>query len=267
MSADPASTRRAVITGASSGIGAEFARLCAAAGYGVVLIARRRGRLDSLAAELAKQYGIGVRILPADLADPAAPQQIFDALREEPVEILINNAGIGLHGLFAESERGAEWEAERRLMQVNMTAPVHLAKLFLPGMLARRSGRILNVASTAAFVPGPLMALYYASKAFLLSFSLAVSNEVHGTGVTVTALCPGPTRTEFFDAAGIADSRLFQGSAMAANAVAREGYDAMMAGKAEVIAGARNRWMILGTRLAPRSWLAKLARRLNSSVE
>jgi len=144
-----------------------------------------------------------------------------------------------------------------------VVAPAHLSKLFLPEMLRRRSGRILNVASTAAFVPGPFMALYYASKAFVLSFSEALSNEVEGAGVSVTALCPGPTRTEFAEAAGITDSGLFHGPTMGAAEVARIGYDAMMAGKPSVIAGARNRWMMRGVRLIPRSWAAAQARKLN----
>jgi short-subunit dehydrogenase len=146
---------------------------------------------------------------------------------------------------------------------VNVAALLHLSKLFLPEMVRRRSGRILNVASTAAFVPGPYMAMYYASKAFVLSFSEAVANEVQGTGVSVTALCPGPTRTEFFAAAGITDSGLGRGPAMDAAEVAREGYAAMMAGKSSMIAGARNRWLMRGARLIPRDWAAAQARRLN----
>ena len=252
----------ALITGASSGIGAELAKLCAAGGYGVILVARRVDRLGKLADNLAKAHGIQARALAADLADPAAPQSIFERTRTDTVEILINNAGIGLRGPFAETD----WQAEARLLQVNVTALLHLTRLFLPEMLARRSGRILNVASTAAFVPGPLMAMYYASKAFVRSFSESVANEVAGTGVTVTLLCPGPTRTEFFEAAGIADSNLLKGSSMGAEEVARIGYRAMMAGKTEAIAGARNRWMMLGTRIAPRSMLAAFTRRLNSSV-
>jgi uncharacterized protein len=248
----------ALITGASSGIGAELAKLCVSAGYPVVLVARNQAALE----DLARPWGSQARVLPADLADPAAPQRIFDQLRDTPVEILINNAGFGVRGLFAETD----WDAERRLAQVNMLALAHLTKLFLPPMLRRRSGRVLNVASTAAFVPGPLMALYYSSKAFVLSFSEALANEVHGTGVTVTVLCPGPTRTGFVAAAGMEDTPLFRGAAMSAAEVARIGFDAMMAGKTEVIAGRRNRWMVGSARFAPRSLLARIARRLNSSA-
>jgi len=195
-----------------------------------------------------------------DLADPAAPPEIFAQVRDSTIDILINNAGFGVRGLFAETE----WAAETHLLQVNVTALAHLTKLFLPGMLRRRAGRILNVASTAAFVPGPLMAMYYASKAFVLSFSEALSNEVKGSGVTVTVLCPGPTHTGFADAAGITDSNLFHGPVMEAAAVAREGYAAMMAGKTKVIAGARNRWLMRGAHLAPRSLAAAMTRKLNA---
>lgn len=249
----------ALVTGASAGLGAEFAKLCAAGGYDVVLLARNASRLDQLAAELVKTYGVEARSLPADLADPSAPPAIFAQLSGTPVEILINNAGFGVRGPYAETD----WARESGLMQVNMVALAHLTKLFLPEMIRRRTGRILNVASTAAFVPGPYMALYYASKAFVLSFSEALANEVQGTGVTVTVLCPGPTRTEFAQAAGIGDSDIFHGPTMGAAEVARIGYSAMMAGKSSVIAGARNRWMIRGTRLVPRSFVAAQARKLN----
>jgi short-subunit dehydrogenase len=253
----------ALVTGASSGIGAELAKICAADGYSLILVARREDRLVHLAATLAGTYGIQARVLAADLADPAAPQAIFAQTRGEPIDILINNAGFGLRGPF----RQTDWAAESRLLQVNVAALVHLTKLWLPEMVGRRSGRILNVASTAAFVPGPFMAMYYASKAFVVSFSHAVANELEGTGVTVTVLCPGPTRTEFGAVAGVGDTNLFRGASMSATDAAREGYAAMLAGKPEWIAGARNRWMIRGTRVAPRTMLAAIARRLNSSAQ
>ena len=249
----------ALVTGASAGLGAEFAKLCAAGGYDVVLVARTASRLDQLAADLVKTFGVDARPLPADLADPAAPAAIFAQLAGKPVDILINNAGFGVRGPYAETD----WARDSGLMQVNMAALAHLTKLFLPEMIRRRTGRILNIASTAAFVPGPFMALYYASKAFVLSFSEALANEVQGAGVTVTVLCPGPTRTEFAQAAGIGDSDLFHGPTMGAAEVARIGYDAMMAGKSSVIAGARNRWMIRGTRLVARSFAAAQTRKLN----
>jgi short-subunit dehydrogenase len=251
----------ALITGASSGIGAELARFCARDGYAVILVARRADRLAEVAEKLAREYGVGARVIAADLADAAARVALRDQTRGENVEILINNAGFGLRGPYTETD----WEAESRLIHVNMIAVAHLTKLFAKDMLHRGSGRILNVGSTAAFVPGPFMAMYYASKAFVVSFSLAIANEMQGTGVSVTVLCPGPTQTEFGTSAGIGDSKLFEGPTMTAAAVAREGYAAMMAGKPELIAGARNRWMILLTRLAPRTVLAGITRRLNSS--
>ena len=252
----------ALITGASSGIGAELARLCAGDGYAVILVARRTDRLAELAESLAREFGVPARAIALDLSVATACEALHDQTRGDKVEILINNAGFGLRGPYAETD----WEAESRMVQVNMTALAHLTKLFVKDMLRRGSGRILNVGSTAAFVPGPFMAMYYASKAFVVSLSLSIANELQGSGVSVTVLCPGPTRTEFDQAAGVGDSNLFKGPVMSAAAVAREGYAAMMAGKPEIIAGARNRWMILMTRLAPRTMLARFTRRLNSST-
>jgi short-subunit dehydrogenase len=253
----------ALVTGASSGIGAELARLCAADGYGLILVARRQDLLDRLASELAASHGVKVRTIAVDLADPGAPTQIYRETAGETIEILVNNAGFGLRGRYDQTD----WDAESRLIQVNITALAHLTKLYITDMANRGSGRVLNVGSTAAFVPGPLMAMYYSSKAFVVSFSEALANEFQGTGVSVTVLCPGPTKTEFGTAAGITDSTLFQGSAMSAEEVARIGYRAMLGGRPEVIAGARNRWMILLTRIAPRTLLAAIAKRLNSSPQ
>jgi uncharacterized protein len=248
----------ALITGASSGIGAELAKLCAAAGYRVILVARHADAL----AEIARTLPVPARVLAADLSDPAAPRTIFDQTRDETIDILINNAGFGLRGAFADTG----WAAESRMIQVNVSALAELTKLFLPEMRRRGAGRILNVASTAAFAPGPFMAIYYATKAFVVSFSHAIASELADSGVTVTVLCPGPTPTGFQKAAGIERSGLFQGPTMSAEDVAREGFDAMMEGRAEIIAGSRNRWMILGTRLAPRTLLAKLTRRMNADA-
>jgi short-subunit dehydrogenase len=253
----------ALITGASSGIGAELAELCAADGYGLILVARRADRLQELADALGTRHGVRVLTIAADLSEAAAPVAIHQQIRGETIDILINNAGFGLRGRYDQTD----WDAESRLMQVNMIALAQLTKLLAREMIQRGSGLILNVGSTAAFVPGPLMAMYYASKAFVVSFSLALAKEFEGTGVSVTVLCPGPTRTEFDTAAGITDSELFRGSAMTAAEVARIGYRAMLAGRAEVIAGWRNRWMILLSRLAPRTMLASIAKRLNSSAQ
>ncbi len=249
----------ALITGASSGIGAELARLCAAGGYDVALVARTGSRLEELAAELARQHNVQAQPFPADLADPEAREAVFRKSRGLGVEILINNAGFGLRGPFAETD----WWREERMIHVNISAVAHLTKLFLPEMLKRRSGRIMNVASTAAFVPGPYMSVYYATKAFVVSFSHAVANELSGSGVTMTVLCPGPTDTPFKETAGIGNSSLFKGPVMSAADVARIGYKAMMAGKVEVVPGGRNRIIASGAGLVPRPKLAGIARKLN----
>ncbi len=198
----------ALITGASSGIGAELARLCAADGYAVILVARREERLAQLAENLTREFGVAARGMAVDLADAAACQSLRDQTRDDRVEILVNNAGFGLRGPYTETD----WKTEARLIEVNMIALAHLTKLFARDMLQRGSGKILNVGSTAAFVPGPFMAMYYASKAFVVSFSLSVANELQGSGVSVTVLCPGPTSTEFGTAAGLGRQQTFQGS-------------------------------------------------------
>ena len=252
----------ALITGASSGIGEGLARLLAEKGYDLALVARREDRLRALGDALAASHGIRTHVLPADLSDPSAPRAIVDRLSQEGLtaDVLVNNAGFGVNGAFAETPEQAEMD----MLQVNVVALVHLTKLLLPGMVARKSGKVLNVASTAAFVPGPWMAGYYASKAYVLSFSEALAVETAGTGVTVTVLCPGPTATEFADAAGLGQSGLFQaGNIMSGDEVARLGYEGLMAGRRLVIAGARNRALAFSSRLAPRSVLAAIAGKLN----
>ena len=251
----------ALVTGASSGIGAELARLCAADGYGLILVARRAELLDQLAATLATEYRVRVRCIAADLASPGAPAAIYEQARGDPVDILINNAGFGVRGRYDQTD----WDVEARLIQVNITALAHLTKLFARDMVLRGEGRILNVGSTAAFVPGPLMAVYYASKAFVVSFSEALAKEFEGTGVSVTVLCPGPTKTGFDAAAGASETNLFRANVMNAGDVAQIGYRAMLQGRPEAIAGARNRIMILLARLAPRTMMAGIVKRLNSS--
>jgi uncharacterized protein len=252
-----------LITGASGGIGEELAHLFAAHRHDLVLVARTGTKLQSLSDELAHAHGIQARVLAADLADPGAPPHIFDTLQLQGVsiDVLVNNAGFGARGAYAE----IDYAVEARMIQVNVTALAHLTRLFLPGMLARRNGKILNVASTAAYVPGPFMAVYYASKAFVLSFSEALAEETQGTGVTVTALIPGPTETGFAATAGNQDTPLFRaGAVMSANAVARVGFDGLMAGKRVAIAGVSNKLTVLSTRMAPRSMLARITRKLNS---
>ena len=261
----------ALVTGASGGIGLELARLFAKDGHDLVLVARDEGRLRRAGEELAGAHGVRFHVVPADLTDPAAPEAIFRAVQAAGVEVeaLVNNAGFGLYGPFVQTagEAATELARELEMIQVNVTALTHLTKLFLPAMVARGRGRVLNVASTAAFQPGPLMAVYYASKAYVLSFSEALSVELAGTGVGVTCLAPGATRTGFQKVAAMEDSRLFRaGHVMDAATVARIGYRGLLKGKPLVIPGAVNRVMAHGTRLVPRSVAARMAKMAQERV-
>src|SRR6266704_6521473 len=215
----------ALITGASAGLGAEYARLFAADKHDLVLVARRRDRLEALARELQSAHGVKARVVTADLAAPDGASRGVDEVRRLGLEIefLVNNAGFGTSGAFVELDVGRELE----MIQVNVAALVTLTRAFLPGMVARRRGRILNVGSTAGFQPGPFMAVYYASKAFVNSFTEALAFELAGSGVTATVSCPGATATEFSKVAGTERSRLFQMGAMSAPEVAAHAYRAM----------------------------------------
>jgi len=248
----------ALITGASTGIGYELARIFAARGYHLVVVARDEQKLGALAELVTRQHGTKVAVIPQDLSSPSAAEQVAQALARHglAVDVLVNNAGIGLYGEFA---RG-DWAAQQQLLQLNIMTLAHLTRLLLPSMIERRQGKILNIASTAAFQPGPLMALYYASKAFVLSFSEAIANELAGTGVTVTALCPGPTTTEFQRKAGVEHTRLMSGRIMDARHVAQAGFDGLMAGKAIVVPGFRNRLLVWLVRLMPRSFVVRVVR-------
>lgn len=256
----------ALITGASTGIGYALSRCFAADRHNLVLVARQEQRLKQVADELQRGFGITAKVIVADLSRPEAPQMILDTVQKESlhVEYLVNNAGIGLGGRFAETDL----TVELNMMQLNMIALVHLTKLFLPDMLAHRSGRIMNVASTAAFQPGPLMAVYYATKSFVLSFSEAIANELKGTGVTVTALCPGPTESEFQKRAHIENTRLIKSKLMGwmkSEEVAKLGYQGFMNGKRVVIPGLLNKIGVHSTRLSPRAVSAQVARMLQEN--
>jgi hypothetical protein len=246
-----------LITGASAGIGLELAKLFAADRSDLVLVARSEEKLQAVASDLQPRHRIDVQILAYDLSRPAAPEEIFRTLSEQQVQIdvLVNNAGFGDRG------RVADLGLERQLdmIQVNVTAPTHLSRLFLPGMLARRRGGILNVASTAAFQPGPYMAVYYATKAYLLSFSEALAEEVKDAGVRVCCLAPGTTQTGFAAEAHMQNSRLFRLGAMDASTVARAGYEGLRKGRVLVIPGMRNRAGAFAVRLFPRAWVRKIA--------
>ena len=254
----------ALVTGASGGIGEDFARLLAAGGRNVVLLARSADKLQALAGQLAAAHGIEATVLAADLAEPGATRQIVRTLaaRGITIDILVNNAGFGTAGSFASLPADEQLE----MLQVNAVALTALTRAFLPGMLERKRGRILNVASTAAFQPGPFMAVYYASKAYVLSLSEALAEEAAGTGVTVTCLCPGPTHTGFQQRAQVDKTRLFRlGRVMRSADVAQAGYDAMLAGRRLVTPGLMNALASQSVRVTPRALLVKITRYLNTS--
>ena len=256
----------ALITGASGGIGYELAKLFARDHYNLVLVARRADKLDQVAAELQSQFGISVRTIALDLAAASAPTFLFDQLQrdEVAVDILVNNAGFGVFGEFASTTE----EEILGQIHLNITALTDLTRLLLPAMLARRCGKIMNVASTAAFQPGPLMAVYYATKAYVLSFSQALANEVARSGVVVNCFCPGATDTDFQKRANLENSRLFKKfRPMTAEAVARDGYRGLMAGRTLVISGLRN-WLVAeSVRFAPRKLVTSLSRWVADKVE
>lgn len=259
------SGKTALVTGASGGIGYELARLFARDGYNLVLVARSENKLAEVKAELEKRHGISARVLVKDISRPEAPNEIYSELQQEGVRIdaLVNNAGFTVFGPFAETSL----EDELQLMQVNIVALTHLTKLFLPGMVENRHGRILNLGSTASFQPGPLMAVYYASKAYVLSFSEAIATELQGTGVTVTALCPGPTRTGFQERGKMEDSRLVAGrKIMDARTAARAGYRGMMKGQTLVIPGFMNWLGAEAVRFTPRKVVTQVVRKAQERV-
>ena len=252
----------ALITGASAGIGRSLAHEFARDGYEVLLVARRGEALQALAREINLAHGVPARTFPADLADPHAARRLHDALEAEGtvVDVLVNNAGFGAQGLVAEIPLDRQLD----MIQLNVTALTELTRLFLPGMLRRRRGGVLNVASTAAFQPGPYMAVYYATKAYVLSFTEALAEEAAGSGVRVSCLAPGPTATEFADVAEIRDSGLFARAVMDADEVARAGFRGWKRGETLVIPGSANRRGVMLVKLAPRAWVRKVVKRLNS---
>ena len=253
----------ALVTGASGGIGEDLARLIAAGDRNVVLLARSTDKLQALASDLSSAHRIDATVLAADLAEPGAADQVARTLaaRGTTIDMLVNNAGFGTAGGFVREEAAEQL----RLLQVNILALTALTRLLLPGMIERGRGRVLNVASTAAFQPGPFMAIYYASKAYVLSFSEALSEETAGTGVTITCLCPGPTKTGFQDRAHIQKARIFHlGFMMDSATVAQAGYDGMLSGQRLVIPGMVNKIGVQSVRTTPRAIVLKIVRYLNS---
>jgi short-subunit dehydrogenase len=257
-------SKTALITGASGGIGYELALLFARDGFDCILVARSADKLRELAARMEREYRVKTLVIARDLSKPSAVDEIYEETTAAglAVDVLVNNAGFPVFGLF----NATDLQAELEMLEVNVIALTALTKLFLKGMVERRTGRILNLASTAAFLPGPLMAVYYASKAYVLSFSQALANELRGTGVTVTALAPGPTRTGFQKRGVMEDSRLVQGQIADAASVALAGYRGLMAGKTLVIPGFANKLIPWVGRLSPRGMVTRVVRRLQERV-
>ena len=227
-------------------------------------MARSHDKLAELAARLESEFRVKTLVIAKDLSRPTAVDEIYEEVSAASmtVEMLVNNAGFPVFGLFAQTQL----ETELEMLHVNVIALTALTKLFLRGMVERQAGRILNLASTAAFEPGPLMAVYYASKAYVLSFSEALANELRGTGVTVTALCPGPTRTGFQQRGVMEDSRLVRGQIADAKSVALAGYRAMMSGKTIVIPGFSNKLIPWVVRVSPRGVVTRVVRRMQERV-
>ncbi|MBZ5547840.1 MAG: SDR family oxidoreductase [Acidobacteriia bacterium] len=254
-----AERKTALITGASSGIGLELARIFARENHNLVLVARSADKLRQLASELEKAHGTRSLILAVDLTEPGASAYVLDQTTRADVvvDVLVNNAGFGQYGLFVESDL----EECLRQIQLNVTTLTHLTRLYLPGMIERKNGRILNLASTAAFQPGPLMAVYFATKAYVLYLSEALANELHGSGVTVTCLCPGATTTEFHKRAKATGMNLLKFGSMDARTVAEDGYRALIAGKPVVISGFKNWLLAQSVRFSPRRLVTAIVRK------
>jgi uncharacterized protein len=256
--------RWALVTGASGGIGAEIARELSGRGWNLILTARSKGALEALAGEIRARDGVLVQVIPADLADPSGPE-VLEAATEGTglsVDLLVNNAGFGDFGPFLE----AELDRGLAMIQVNVAALTELSWRFARAMAARGQGRILNVASTAAFQPGPGMAIYYATKAYVLSLSEALRVEFRDAGISVTTLCPGPTATGFQEEAGMGNSGLLTLLPVpGAREVARFGVEAAMRGKGVAIQGWVNRFLALGVRFTPRGILPHLVHRIQRS--
>src|SRR5256884_6705004 len=257
-------SKTALITGASGGIGYELALLLARDGFDCILVARYRGQLDDRGAALESESRVKTVGVARDPARPAAVDEIYEEVSAASmsIDVLVNNAGFPVYGRFVDTD----WQAELDMLQVNVVALTALTKLFVRGMVERRNGRILNLASTAAFVPGPLMAVYYASKPYVLSVSQALANELQGTGVTVTALAPGPTRTGFQKRGVMEDSRLVRGQIADAKSVATAGYRGMMRGKTIVIPGFSNKLIPWVARVSPRGAVTRVVRRMQERV-
>jgi uncharacterized protein len=250
-----------LITGASGGIGSDLARILANDKHNLVLIARNEAKLNEIKISLENEFGIDVIVYAIDLSVPDAAEKLFENILKENIQIniLINNAGFGDFSAFAESDMAKQ----EMMINLNILALAKLTRLFLPEMIKSGNGRILNVASVAAFMPGPLMSVYYASKSFVLSFSYAISNELKGSGVTVTVLCPGPTDTGFVEAASLGESKLFKiMKPVPSSEVAKYAYRYMMKGRLLAIPGFMNKIMWTAVRFSPRKTLTSVVRKI-----
>jgi short-subunit dehydrogenase len=256
----------ALITGASNGIGLELAKVHASKGGDLVLVARNKSKLDELKAELERQFKVSVYTIGKDLSVNNSAQEVYDETTKQNIQIdyLINNAGFGDFGIFVETE----WNKELKMINLNITTLTQFTKLYLQDMVKRGSGKIMNVASTAAFQSGPTMAVYYATKAYVLNFSEAVDNEVSDKGVTVTTLCPGATESGFQSAAAMEESNLVKGKKLpTAKEVAEYGYASMIKGKTVAIHGMINWIMANSVRFIPRSLVVKLTRKIQDKAQ
>lgn len=254
----------AVVTGATSGIGLEFARLFAADGVHLVLVARGKAELEQIAKELREGFDVDVRVLSADLSVQSEAQRLFSYTKDEQLNVMyiVNSAGIGDYGSFITTS----WQKEQSMINLNIMSLTYLSKMYAEQFARQGRGHIVNIASTAAFQPGPLMAVFYATKSYVLHFSEAIATELHKKGVYVTALCPGPTASKFQEAAAMSDSKLVQGKKLpTAASVARYGYKAMKRGKVVAIHGAGNKLGAYAVRLLPRRTVRAIVHRAQSS--
>ncbi|MBN4057827.1 SDR family oxidoreductase [Olleya sp. AH-315-K02] len=251
--------KTALVTGAASGLGFQFSLLLAKDSYNLILIDIDAKNLEYAQKRIQKNYNINVQILVKDLSKPNIAQEIFEHVEEIPIDILINNAGFGLFGAFSDTK----WQRESEMLNLHINTTTQLTKLFLKGMVIRGNGKILNISSLAAFLPGPLMAIYYASKAYILSFSQAIANELKGTGVTVTALCPGQTKTAFQEVVSCTSSKNKEAFNMACPIeVAKYGYTAMLKGKTVAIPGRFNKFLATLSRFVPRKMTTSIVRKI-----
>jgi uncharacterized protein len=250
----------ALITGASGGIGLELAKVFAREKWDLVLVARSAAKLEQAASGLSKEHGVRCHAISQDLSRRDSSEALFaeTSARSLRIDALVNNAGIGTFGPFAETDLAGQTD----MLEINVMSLTRLTRLFLTSMLARRQGYVLNVASTAAFQPGPLMAVYYASKAYVLHFSEALNDELRGSGVSVSALCPGATRTDFQERAQMTRSKLFNQNVMHSEAVARAGYEGMMRGKSVIVPGVVNKIVANSARFTPRGLMTRVVRRV-----